>query len=34
MKGLTSLKWIDSEMAKRGKERDALMPFWERETDG
>jgi small subunit ribosomal protein S5 len=34
MKGLTSLKWIDSEMAKRGKKREALMPFWERETDG
>jgi small subunit ribosomal protein S5 len=34
MKGLTSLKWIDNEMAKRGKERDALKPFWERETDG
>jgi small subunit ribosomal protein S5 len=34
MKGLTSLKWIDSEMAKRDKEREALMPFWERESDG
>ncbi len=34
MNGLTSLKWIDSEMAKRGKAREALMPFWERESDG
>jgi small subunit ribosomal protein S5 len=34
MKGLTNLKWIDSEMAKRGKKREALMPFWERESNG
>ncbi len=34
MKGLTSLKWIESEMAERGKDREELMPFWERESDG
>lgn len=34
LKGLTSLKWIDSEMAKRNKGREELMPFWERESDG
>lgn len=34
MKGLTSLKWIDNEMARRDKKREALMPFWERESDG
>jgi small subunit ribosomal protein S5 len=34
MKGLTSLKWIENEMAERNKEREALMPFWERDSDG
>lgn len=34
MKGLTNLKWIENEMAERNKEREALMPFWERESDG
>ena len=34
IKGLQNLKWIDAEVAKRGKDRDQLKPFWERERNG
>ncbi len=34
IKGLQDLKWIDEETAKRGKSREQLMPFWERERNG
>jgi len=34
IKGLQDLKWIEEEMAKRGKDREKLMPFWERERNG
>ena len=34
IKGLQNLKWIDAEVAKRGKDRDLLKPFWERERNG
>ncbi|MGB2894831.1 MAG: 30S ribosomal protein S5 [Anaerolineales bacterium] len=34
IKGLQDLKWIEEETAKRGKDREHLMPFWERERNG
>jgi len=34
IKGLQDLKWIEEETAKRGKSREQLMPFWERERNG
>ena len=34
IKGLQDLKWIEEETAKRGKDREQLMPFWERERNG
>jgi len=34
LKGLADLKWIDQEVAKRGKPREQLLPFWERKQDG
>jgi small subunit ribosomal protein S5 len=32
--GLQELKWIEEETAKRGKDREHLLPFWERERNG
>ncbi len=34
IKGLQDLKWIEEETAKRGMDREKIMPFWERERDG
>lgn len=34
IKGLQDLKWVEEEVAKRGMEREKIMPFWERERDG
>lgn len=32
--GLQELKWVEEETAKRGKDREHLLPFWERERNG
>jgi small subunit ribosomal protein S5 len=32
--GLQELKWIEEEIAKRGKDQEHLIPFWERERNG
>lgn len=34
LKGLYSMKSIETEAANRGKKKEDLLPFWERKTDG
>jgi small subunit ribosomal protein S5 len=34
LKGLHSMKAIETEAANRGKKKEDLLPFWERKTDG
>jgi small subunit ribosomal protein S5 len=34
LKGLNSMRSIETEAANRGKKKEDLLPFWERKTDG
>jgi small subunit ribosomal protein S5 len=34
LKGLDSMKSIETEAANRGKKKEDLLPFWERKTNG